>query len=172
MIVVQPGDGILRAVEGGRVVWEDTALLGFGFEHGSLGLLVWFRGAHGSVERQALLVHELDACHGYVSVEIHAHGVERLVDLSFQIVVHANGNIAHLNHLPLILRAINVYSMSNAHILQRWRKLASGVSIMYGRFWGLHGGVRLSHLRAYVVLLYAFVYNGLCVYNVYKLILR
>lgn len=43
---------------------------------------------------------------------------------------------------------------------------------MYGRFWGLHGGVQLSHLRAYVVLLYAFVYNGLCVYNVYKLILR
>lgn len=100
MIVVQPGDGVLRAVEGGRVVWEDAALLGFGFEHGSLGLLVWFRGAYGSVERQALLVHELDACHGYVSVEIHAHGVERLVDPSFQVVVHANGNIAHLDHLP------------------------------------------------------------------------
>ena len=100
VIVVQPSDGVLRAVEGGRVVWEDTAFLGFGFEHGSLGLLVWFRGAHGGVERQALLVHELDACHGYVSVEIHAHGVERLVDPSFQVVVHANGNIAHLDHLP------------------------------------------------------------------------
>ena len=87
VIVVQPSDGVLRAVEGGR-------------EHGSLGLLVWFRGARGGVERQALLVHELDACHGYVSVEIHAHGVERLVDPSFQVVVHANGNIAHLDHLP------------------------------------------------------------------------
>lgn len=100
MIVVQPGDGVLRAVEGGRVVWEDTAFLGFGFEHGSLGLLVWLRGAHGSVKRQALLIYELDACHGYVSVEIHAYGIECLVDSSFQIVVHANGNIAHLNHLP------------------------------------------------------------------------
>lgn len=100
MIVVQPGNGVLRAVEGGRVVWEDTAFLGLGFEHGVLGLLVWSRGAHGSVERQALLIYELDACHGYVSVEIHAHGVERLVDPSFQVVVHANGNIAHLDHLP------------------------------------------------------------------------
>lgn len=41
--------------------------------------------------------------------------------------------------------------------------------------WQILGFARrrsLSHLRAYVVLLYAFVYNGLCVYNVYKLILR
>ena len=75
-------------------------VLGCGFEHGALGLLVWFRGARGSAERQALLVHELDVCHGHVSVEIHAYGVECLVDPSFQIVVHANGNIAHLNHLP------------------------------------------------------------------------
>lgn len=66
MIVVQPSDGVLRAVEGGRVIWEDTAFLGFGFGHGALGLLVWFLSAHGSVERQALLVHELDACHGHV----------------------------------------------------------------------------------------------------------
>lgn len=58
------------------------------------------RGAHGSVKRQALLIYELDACHGYVSVEVHAYGVECLVDSSFQIVVHTNGNIAHLNHLP------------------------------------------------------------------------
>ena len=54
----------------------------------------------------------------------------------------------------------------------RFWGLYGGISLMYGRFWGLYGGVRLSHLRAYVVLLYAFVYNGLCVYNVYKLILR
>ena len=54
--------------------------------------------------------------------------------------------------------------------LDFWQVVA--ISLIYGRFWGLYGGVRLSHLRAYVVLLYAFVYNGLCVYNVYKLILR
>ena len=110
MIVVQPSDGVLRAVEGGRVVWEDTAFLGFGFEHGSLGLRVWLRGAHGSVKRQALLIYELDACHGYVSVEIHAYGVECLVDSSFQIVVHTNARMLQL------MMGISVVSNKNDNL--------------------------------------------------------